>query len=233
MGNRYGIPIVWLLLSACGGETNATGGVAGTTTSSAPTGGGATGGSTSTSSGGGGGGAADGGSTGGTAGTTGGSTSTAGGTGGACVPAANPCGEASCGTVDDGCGTQVTCGMCGAGQVCKADGQCCTPKTCADYPKACKNAVEDDGCGSTIQCGDAICGDGLWMSCKSGACGCLAAVNWPPGEDAAQQLCDAFLGTDSVAYYCGADTTEAPDNCYFAGAQVLAAENQPWLWCCL
>ena len=203
--------------------------------------GGAGGGTTTTiTDGGNGGEAGSGGATGGSGGETmtggtGGTTVTGGGAGGAtggtggCAPKPDPCGAAECGDADDGCGTPVTCGTCDNGQACDA-GSCCAPKTCADYPGACKAAAEPDGCGGMLACGDAVCGDGAWMNCKSGACACLAAALWDPGNDVPQQGCDVFL-PGSTAYYCGAEHSEVPANCVFTGVQVNA-ENSPWLWCC-
>lgn len=233
LGSRWAIvaEVIFLvmLLRACTSEPAcpecATGG-GGDATTTAP-GGSVAGDAGSTPSGGTGGVAATGGMGGITETTT--STTTTGGAGG-CAPKMYPCMGLACGTADDGCGVEVTCGTCGAGQVCTA-GACCTQKTCAEYPGACKNAVEPDGCGGMIACGDAKCGDGLWMNCKAGACACLAAAIWIPDDPMPQQTCDTVM-FGSVAYFCGADTTEAPPGCVFTDAQILSAEGQPWLWCC-
>jgi len=78
-----------------------------------------------------------------------------------CTPALPPAaGQVACGTFDDGCKGKInkTCPVTaqGAKQVCKTDGTCCAPKTCAaDYKNQC-GAGLPDGCGSTLNCACAV-----------------------------------------------------------------------------
>jgi hypothetical protein len=50
----------------------------------------------------------------------------------ACVPKSDPCGGAMCGTASNGCGGNVSCGVCRAPFLSCVAGECtCTPKKCA------------------------------------------------------------------------------------------------------
>lgn len=70
-----------------------------------------------------------------------------------CVPAA--C-NGQCGAVPDGCGGELRCADCGAGEQCgaQAANRCgvgtCTPKTCASVAGACGRT--SDGCGNVLEC---------------------------------------------------------------------------------
>lgn len=160
-----------------------------------------------------------------------------GGSGG-CQPVADPCGGAVCGEADDGCGTMVACGMCPVGQPC-VDGACCVPKACADYPEACDGAMRDNGCGGTIFCGDAVCGDGSWMTCASGSCACAPATDYP---NAAQSQADCDQAKPgSTAFYCGEppnliggsiQNPEAPPNCAALASGNGGVSGNPRVWCC-
>ena len=52
---------------------------------------------------------------------------------GVCTPKANPCDARTCGTVDDGCGTIVSCGVCGKLQYCNPAGACAAKGTVKDW----------------------------------------------------------------------------------------------------
>src|SRR5262249_3304046 len=58
----------------------------------------------------------------------------------------------NCGTIPDGCGGTLPCGVCTAPNVCVAN-VCgvCTPTTCAALGKNC--GTVPDGCGGTLTCG--------------------------------------------------------------------------------
>ncbi len=73
----------------------------------------------------------------------------------------------ACGPAGDGCGNEIQCGNCPAGQTCGGGGpgQCgstttCVPETCTSQKIQCGAA--GDGCGHELQCGNcptgAICG---------------------------------------------------------------------------
>ena len=85
-----------------------------------------------------------------------------------CTPDVNACDGLMCGTVDDGCGTLVLCGICDLGFRCSVNGECvvgeCTPdsNSCGEF--VCGGV--DDGCGNIVSCG--ICG--LGYSCSEGEC---------------------------------------------------------------
>jgi hypothetical protein len=96
----------------------------------------------------------------------------------ACQPktAAQACGGLTCGGVPDGCGGTVTCGTCGAGQVCNG-GTCgaCVPLTCASAGATC-GAIAD-GCGGTLACGSCAVG----QYCVAHRCSaCPAGKTWDP-----------------------------------------------------
>ncbi len=80
-------------------------------------------------------------------------------------PAVSACGARKCG--DDGCGG--TCGTCGAGESCSAEGQCTGSTTCT--PSCAGKTCGSDGCGGS--CGD--CGTSSGSSGSSGASGGAAA----------------------------------------------------------
>jgi len=70
-----------------------------------------------------------------------------------------------CGLWNDGCGTQLSCGTCPAGETCSA-GVCeCDAQTCEEMSKECGNW--DDGCGTQLSCG--TCDGGLTCS-AAGQC---------------------------------------------------------------
>lgn len=154
-----------------------------------------------------------------------------GGAGGSCAPDPDPCGSTAtvCGTVDNGCGVQVSCGACPPPQPC-INGQCCQPKTCSDpAPGLC--GAQPDGCNQIIQCSTA-CGDDAWMDCGSdGHCQCTDAAGFP-GYAEAKTICEG-LTWGNTPMYCGDPTPEnkadAPVDCHGAGMQ---GPGPGYLWCC-
>jgi hypothetical protein len=76
-----------------------------------------------------------------------------------CTPTTCAAQGIGCGMAGDGCGGQLNCGACPAGQVCGGGGvpyQCgqstpCKPLTCAGQGISCGPA--GDGCGGELQCG--------------------------------------------------------------------------------
>src|SRR5206468_7895906 len=74
----------------------------------------------------------------------------------ACVPTTCAAQGKNCGTIPDGCGGTLTCGVCTAPQTCGGAGVAnvcgvCTPTTCAAQGKNC--GTIPDGCGGTLTCG--------------------------------------------------------------------------------
>jgi hypothetical protein len=95
---------------------------------------------------------------------------------GAVTPLAKPCRRttcrkagATCGTIPDGCGGILTCGVCPAPLSCGGGGvpnacgdNTCTPTTCQQAGATC--GTIGDGCGGALNCGaclaPATCGGG-------------------------------------------------------------------------
>lgn len=91
----------------------------------------------------------------------------------ACVPATCAARGKSCGTIDDGCGHELRCGVCVSPQTCGADNVCgCTPASCAAQGKNC--GTMPDGCGGTVSCGSCsgtdTCGGGGPNACGTRPC---------------------------------------------------------------
>jgi len=73
-----------------------------------------------------------------------------------CTPTTCAAKGLNCGTIPDGCGGTLTCGVCAAPQTCGGGGVAnvcgvCTPTTCAALGKDC--GTIPDGCGGTLTCG--------------------------------------------------------------------------------
>jgi len=101
--------------------------------------------------------------------------------------------KAECGTIPDGCGSTLECGICAAGTFCGGGGpnKCgttpCLPKECAALSAEC--GLASDGCQGVIDCGK-----------------CAAPAMCNP----ANNVCNCFPGTCStLGYQCGT----APDGC--------------------
>lgn len=105
----------------------------------------------------------------------------------ACVPITCADEGVTCGTLDDGCGSELACGE-----------PCCVSTTCADEGVTC--GVIDDGCGNQLTCGESCdpcdrCGIGdictADQQCVAGACvgnECFADCASACGEE---QVCHA------------------------------------------
>ena len=74
---------------------------------------------------------------------------------------------ANCGTIDDGCGAQASCGACGGNDVCQDNVCVCQPTTCAAEGAEC--GVIDDGCGVSLDCGGCSGMD----ECQANVCVCV------------------------------------------------------------
>ena len=73
-----------------------------------------------------------------------------------CTPTTCAARGKNCGTIPDGCGGTLTCGICTAPNTCGGAGVAnvcgvCTPTTCAALGKNC--GTVPDGCGGTLTCG--------------------------------------------------------------------------------
>jgi hypothetical protein len=93
-----------------------------------------------------------------------------------CLPLSCAQAGADCGSIPDGCGKTVDCGVCPVGKVCgsvqpnKCGDTPCVPKTCTELGLGCGQA--SDGCSKTLDCGSCT-----WpLSCGGGGtpnqCGC-------------------------------------------------------------
>jgi hypothetical protein len=96
---------------------------------------------------------------------------------GTCTPLTCAAQGFNCGPEGDGCGGQLACGTCPAGETCGGGGKsgvcgmpACTPKTCAELGFNCGPA--GDGCGGLLNCGTCagggVCGgNGTPGQCSS------------------------------------------------------------------
>lgn len=111
--------------------------------------------------------------------------------------------RARCGTFDDGCGGEITCGgrpktcndypgKCGlVKDGCGGDLICGKPKTCADYHGKCGEF--SDGCGGTIKCGCSsdrtCCGKMCVARCGRHKSGYLVHQSTLRGHGGCKPLC--------------------------------------------
>ena len=87
---------------------------------------------------------------------------------GGCKPTRLCLANMTCGSFDDGCGTQLSCGDCNNPRNCSANKpfRCgCTPKTCADVGATC--GIYPTGCGTGVL----NCFAQQDMGCAMGKCG--------------------------------------------------------------
>jgi hypothetical protein len=143
------------------------------------------------------------------------------------------CGNRQCGTVTNNCNQTVSCGLLGflstclgSGQVCLADGGCCTPSSAAACGNQCGTFVTDN-CGRSVQCAT-TCGGGrvcYGSACCTptdpcaGACGVSRVNNCGQtvqcGCSAGNAECVAATNTCCVPQGCSADCV---DSCGLASA---------------
>jgi len=135
----------------------------------------------------------------------------------ACIPLNCDDINANCGQAPDGCGGELECGECQAGESCGADGpnRCgagvCTPTTCAQAGAEC--GLASDGCGTTLDCGECpegqLCGaQGPPNVCSGGGTTCTGSLADCDG--------DAING-------CEVDLLSDPANCGACGEACTAA----------
>jgi hypothetical protein len=83
---------------------------------------------------------------------------------------------AQCGSMSDGCGNILACGMCTAPDVCGVGGpnKCgtgtCVPKTCVVLHDDCGSV--SDGCGGTLDCGMCTLPETCGGAGAANRCGC-------------------------------------------------------------
>jgi hypothetical protein len=148
---------------------------------------------------------------------------------GACTPTTCAGQGKSCGSVSDGCGGTLSCGVCVAGQSCSSSNVCqtCAPTTCAAQGKVCGSIT--DGCGSTLSCG--ACPSG--QACSSaGACQtvttCASSVaSYTLGK------CNATAVYGTELYRCisqAANVNGEPSGCGTPGVYCssIAPDNPTW-----
>src|SRR5262245_15932103 len=92
-----------------------------------------------------------------------------------CTPTTCAAQGKNCGTIPDGCGGTLTCGVCTAPNVCVAN-VCgvCTPTTCAALGKNC--GTVPDGCGGTLTCGVCTAPDTCGGAGVANVCGVAPAA---------------------------------------------------------
>jgi hypothetical protein len=141
---------------------------------------------------------------------------------GSCTPLSCAAQSIGCGPAGDGCGNEIMCGACPAGQTCGGGGtpgQCgepvssvCTPQTCAGQNIACGPA--GDGCGNEIMCGACPAGQtcgggGTPGQCGGGTCQPFTCAklgyNCGPAGDGCGDLLDC--GACSAPQTCGGGGT--------------------------
>ena len=109
---------------------------------------------------------------------------------------------ASCGSLDDGCGATLDCGVCSGTDTCQANQCVCTPSvTCASAGASCGSI--DDGCGVALDCGTCS-GTG---SCQANQCVCTPSVTCA----SAGASCGTVDDGCGVALDCG--TCAGTDSC--------------------
>src|SRR5262245_51169616 len=117
---------------------------------------------------------------------------------------------ATCGTIPNGCGGTLTCGVCTAPQTCGGGGvanSCgCTPTTCAAQGKNC--GTIPNGCGGTLACG--VCT--APQTCGGGGVPNVCGVGCVPTTCAAQgKNCGTIPDGCGGTLTCGVCT--APQTC--------------------
>ncbi len=125
-----------------------------------------------------------------------------------CVPASCEELRAQCGTIDDGCGTELDCGTCEEPEECGAGG---VPNVCGCAPRGCdvgECGVVDNGCGALMDCG----GCDAPATCEGNVCTCPSAECAPDECGDKPGGCGGTLdcGTCSAGETCGAG---GPNRC--------------------
>jgi len=142
-----------------------------------------------------------------------------------------------CGLAGNGCGGQLNCGTCPAGQVCQGSpAKCVTPscpkRTCESAGAEC--GIISDGCGSTVDCGPCtepgqVCGGSGPNKCGATTCtpiSCEAqGIECGPAGNGCGDLIDCgtcppgqTCGGGGVPGRCGAPNC-TPRSCQEANAQ--------------
>src|SRR5262245_45527180 len=128
----------------------------------------------------------------------------------ACVPTTCAAQGKNCGTIPDGCGGTLTCGVCTAPQVCTANVcAACVPTTCAAQGKNC--GTIPDGCGGTLTCG--VCT--APQTCGGGGVANVCGVCTPTTCAAQGKNCGTIPDACGGTLTCGVCT--APQTCGGAG----------------
>jgi len=92
-----------------------------------------------------------------------------------CTPTTCAGRNATCGSIDDGCGGTLDCGSCSGFDSCVNNVCQCTPKTCEELSASCGSI--DDGCGTMLDCGSCHNAN---ASCVNNFCSCGTLL--PNGE---------------------------------------------------
>jgi hypothetical protein len=143
---------------------------------------------------------------------------------GACQPVSCLAQGLNCGPTGDGCGNQISCGTCPAGQACGGGGvpgKCgapdsgtCVPSTCQLQNIAC--GPTGDGCGSLIQCGNCPTGQTCGGGGVTGQCGAPTTIGCVPLTCAQQNLNCGPAG-DGCGNLIQCGTCSGTDTCGGAG----------------
>ncbi|MFN8662089.1 MAG: hypothetical protein U0075_09380 [Thermomicrobiales bacterium] len=137
----------------------------------------------------------------------------------ACTPDTNPCGNRECGSVDNGCGVDVSCGECTAPEICNSNtGQCgCTPDQDPCGGRECGSV--DDGCGQQVACGPngGAC-SGSDTCNNAGQCVCTPDPNACAGRE-----CGSVDDGCGTPVQCG--TCTSPETCDAGTGQCVCVPN--------
>jgi hypothetical protein len=164
---------------------------------------------------------------------------------GACTPTTCIAEGKNCGTMSDGCGTDLSCGTCTGTDTCGGGGTpnvcgegTCTPTTCLAEGKNC--GTISDGCSTTLSCGTCTGTDTCGGGGVDNVCGCTATTCIARGKNCGSisndcggtLSCGTCTGTDTcggggVPNVCGTgSTTTLPAGwLYVSGAKIYVADG--------
>ncbi len=148
---------------------------------------------------------------------TGGGGTTGGGT---CSPATCTSLGYECGNWGNGsCSGTLSCGTCGTGQTCNANGICqtgsCSPTTCSTLGYNCGSGYANGTCAGTLNCG--TCGTG--QSCTGGSC--QITSSYVCGTDSVDNSCTSAIMQTLINQAVDGDTIRIATGTHNWGSVVL------------
>lgn len=146
----------------------------------------------------------------------------------ACVPRTCAQQNANCGTVDNGCGVQLNCGVCSGQQTCGGGG---TPNRCGCAAATCGSPGTVCGvisaCGSTLDCGN-TCVAPNWCGGAGVAnrCGCATTGNTGAHNPTAASTAAITVDAGITTAWSGATGVYTSDNAFASSALSANATTQ-------